>query len=205
MVPAMSLSAVDLSILVQNAGNVASNILGPGGTIDTFIQVRDAILEANLAKVKELHEEHGYGPVQEVVQAFPGAQVIPFPTQAPVQGFVPGGIPPVTAPGFAPQAPAQLAPQPQFQQAQAGPAPAPVPGVVDEAAQAEAHWRELFGNVSGWYDNRADKANPNSRATEKSPDFKRKGKPAADQPALWINNKNTPAWVHQALGTGGAA
>lgn len=55
----------------------------------------------------------------------------------------------------------------------------------------EQKWMDFFEDTSKWWDNRTNKTNP------KAPDFKKKG--GRDAPALWINSKDTPAWVEGEL------
>lgn len=67
--------------------------------------------------------------------------------------------------------------------------PAPIPGAPSDS---ESLWRELFNDFGNWFDNRGDKR------SERSPDFRRKGK--GDQPALWLSSRDTPQWVKDRLG-----
>lgn len=82
-------------------------------------------------------------------------------------------------------------------------------GVGQQGASAGAHqqtigqnltteemWMSFFEDTAGWYDNRPGKAS--GKLNAKSPDFKRK-EGGRDAPALWIDSRTTPAWVHQEL------
>jgi hypothetical protein len=76
--------------------------------------------------------------------------------------------------------------------------PAPVPGAG--SSDVDLQWRDYFRNPGEYWDNRQNKTNPNG------PDFKKKvGKFAGpdekrNAPALWIDRKDTPTWVHDQLG-----
>ncbi|KAI7835382.1 hypothetical protein COHA_010716 [Chlorella ohadii] len=60
-----------------------------------------------------------------------------------------------------------------------------------EVLTTEQKWMDFFEDSSKWWDNRTSKTNP------KAPDFKKKG--ARDAPALWLESKDTPAWVRGEL------
>ena len=55
----------------------------------------------------------------------------------------------------------------------------------DAAPSKEDQWNELFNDPSTYWDNRLNKRNP------RAPDFKHK----ATGNGLWINSRDTPAWV----------
>lgn len=63
------------------------------------------------------------------------------------------------------------------------------PKVTSE--EKEELWRSVFAEPNAWWDNRVGKRNPNA------PDYKKKGDGLTA--GLWLNNKDTPAWVHQRL------
>ena len=73
-------------------------------------------------------------PVDNVIHAFPGAQVVQEGPAA-----------------YIPQQPAFTNPQSQ---------PAPVPGATDGDPQTAALWQELLQDREAWWDNRINKRNP---------------------------------------------
>lgn len=54
-----------------------------------------------------------------------------------------------------------------------------------EVVSPDAKWQAFFASHQDWWDNRMNKRNP------RGPDFKHKSTGAA----LWINSRDTPAWV----------
>ena len=140
------------------------------------VEIVTAATEANQAKA-----------VANVEAAFPGSRTLP--NEEPFEGQMP--MPPAP-PAMAPPAPPTVPPT--------GTYPPPAPAGSD-GSDVEALWREFFADQSKWWNNRADKTNPNA------PDFKKKvSKDASPEekksaPALWINGRvPTPQWVKQALG-----
>jgi len=65
-------------------------------------------------------------------------------------------------------------------------------GSLTANSPKEAMWTSVVEEPDLWWDNRFNKRNP------KAPDFKLK-EGGMDAPALWLNNSDTPAWVHQKL------
>jgi single-strand DNA-binding protein len=72
-------------------------------------------------------------------------------------------------------------------------------GMASGTSPKEALWRSLAEKPETWYDNRDKKAQPG--ANPKSPDFKHK----ESGDALWIDSRDTPAWVLETLSGGGGA
>lgn len=89
--------------------------------------------------------------------------------------------------------PAQVIQHPAMQQAQPAlqreiPQPAQVPGASSGDPKADAKWQRYFANPNDYYDNRANKRNPNA------PDFKHK----QTGESLWLAGKwPAPEWVLQ--------
>jgi len=97
----------------------------------------------------------------------------------------------------------QQSPPPQQQQQQRAPRAAAAQTTQQAGAPAgtspkEALWRSLAEAPDTWWDNRDRKAQPG--ANPRSPDFKHKesGEP------LWIESRDTPAWVLETLSQGSA-
>lgn len=60
---------------------------------------------------------------------------------------------------------------------------------ADPTNPTHAKWLAFFADPNAWWDNRTTKRNP------KGPDFKQK---AGDE-ALWLDSRDTPAWVQEQL------
>ena len=86
------------------------------------------------------------------------------------------------------------------QQQQQAPRQAPQEqmGMPVGASPKESLWRSLAEEPDTWWDNRERKAQPG--ANPRSPDFKHK----ETGEALWIESRDTPAWVLETLGTSAA-
>jgi len=69
--------------------------------------------------------------------------------------------------------------------------------MLSAESSKEDLWRDLVNNAGGWWDNRPRKQEPG--ANPRQPDFKHK----ESQTPLWIDSRDTPAWVADALGGGG--
>jgi len=70
-------------------------------------------------------------------------------------------------------------------------------GMPAGTSPKEALWRSLAEEPDTWWDNRDRKAQPG--ANPRSPDFKHK----ESGEALWIESRDTPAWVLETLSEGG--
>jgi hypothetical protein len=178
--------AKDRVIVAQNA---ATNAVGLLTSLDDFHNLTEEQILGAFGTLQKgifdrtfaLAEGSTAQAVEQLTQAFPGAQVVP--TAAP---------PAATQPAVAPVVDVATPP---------APAASPAPAAAAPSNDTEALWRDYFGNPTGWWDNRGDKTNPNA------PDFKKKvdRNASADEkknaPALWLNGKvPTPVWVKQALG-----
>lgn len=177
----MALEPRDITIIAQNSTSAAAAIVAAEITAsgevgepasfnpDYFNRVRRAIFDGTIELATGSH-----ATVAQVVQAFPGAEVVQFPQPAPQGGFQPGPAP---------------APAPSFPQ----PASSSGHGGVD------ALWNEFFADPSQWYDNRQGKTNPNGPDFRHKTKTDAKG----NKLALWIHGKQpTPQWVLQRLGLG---
>ena len=91
------------------------------------------------------------------------------------------------------------APPPQQQQQQKQTPPQQQKGMPAGASPKEALWRSLAEEPDTWWDNRERKSQPGSNPRQ--PDFKHK----ESGEALWIESRDTPAWVLETLGGGAVA
>ncbi|MEM9605876.1 MAG: hypothetical protein AAGA99_00530 [Actinomycetota bacterium] len=178
----MTFTEKDIQIIVQSSGKdaaaIAAGMVTPETTEAEALRIY-ASLHVGIHQhiVSMIQEEQAQLNVEQTFQGAVSSGPVqaytpPQPTQAPAPA-------PVQAPVAAPQA----SPAPQ-----APPAPA---GATGDSKKNEA-WRQLIhefiqtGRTELFYDNRADKKNPNG------PDFKRK----SDDEALWLYGKYpAPAWV----------
>lgn len=92
------------------------------------------------------------------------------------------------------QAPAQQQRQQAPPQQQRQQAPQQQQGMPNGASPKEALWRSLAEEPDTWWDNRSRKSQPGSNP--RMPDFKHK----ESGEALWIDSRDTPAWVLETLG-----
>jgi hypothetical protein len=182
----------DQSIITQVAAKIAADLAGIAGR---DIPIGDVV--ADWAVAFPTIQEAIVDSINAAIAtgAFEGSTFQPGAAQTvpPVQAAAPAG--PAPAPTPAP------APGPAAGPAPAGPAagpsgPAAIPGAqVNDAAQLEADWQDLWANPNDWYDNRTTKDD------SRKPDFRHKSKKRGKYNiGLYVTDKKNPQWVKDFFG-----
>lgn len=173
-----------VGVAANNAATIIAGTLAEGFNLDDTKYIvgayADLVKDFTTVIIAQRGEAAG---LLGLTEAFPGSQL--QVQQAPAQAApVPNNVVPMPVQQAAPPA------QPPAQ-------PPAVPGASDGDPVVADLWTKFFADPSAWYDNRFNKRNP------KGPDFSSKTIPQADNPqykaGLWINSKQNPSWVPQAL------